>query len=74
MCHQSWASSCLSAATVVRDKVTDIPKGFGFVKFASPEEANNAREEMNGKAKIYSLNTYYCLLPFFSPSLCHLEI
>uniref|UniRef100_A0A0A9FHC8 RRM domain-containing protein n=1 Tax=Arundo donax TaxID=35708 RepID=A0A0A9FHC8_ARUDO len=36
-------------ATVVTDKVTNRPKGFGFVKFASQEEANNAREEMNGK-------------------------
>ncbi|XP_062225585.1 small RNA-binding protein 11, chloroplastic-like [Phragmites australis] len=36
-------------ATVVTDKVTNRPKGFGFVKFASEEEANNAREEMNGK-------------------------
>ncbi|KAJ1270905.1 hypothetical protein BS78_06G086600 [Paspalum vaginatum] len=36
-------------ATIVMDKVTSRPKGFGFVKFASEEEANNAREEMNGK-------------------------
>ncbi|KAL6652862.1 hypothetical protein ACP70R_011787 [Stipagrostis hirtigluma subsp. patula] len=36
-------------ATIVTDKVTNRPKGFGFVKFASEEEANNAREEMNGK-------------------------
>uniref|UniRef100_K3YAN4 RRM domain-containing protein n=1 Tax=Setaria italica TaxID=4555 RepID=K3YAN4_SETIT len=37
-------------ATIVTDKMTDKPKGFGFVKFASQEEANTAREEMNGKA------------------------
>ncbi|CAO2034959.1 unnamed protein product, partial [Urochloa humidicola] len=36
-------------ATIVTDKVTNRPKGFGFVKFASQEEANTAREEMNGK-------------------------
>ncbi|TVU01768.1 hypothetical protein EJB05_52764, partial [Eragrostis curvula] len=38
-------------ATIVTDKVTSRPKGFGFVKYASEEEANNAREEMNGKAR-----------------------
>jgi RNA recognition motif-containing protein len=42
----------LIAATVMTDKVTNRPKGFGFVKFASEEEANNAREEMNGKARL----------------------
>jgi RNA recognition motif-containing protein len=45
-------ASCLIAATVMTDKVTNRPKGFGFVKFASEEEANNAREEMNGKARL----------------------
>ncbi|CAL5027608.1 unnamed protein product [Urochloa decumbens] len=34
---------------VIEDKVTSRPKGFGFVKFASQEEADTAREEMNGK-------------------------
>ncbi|VAH47670.1 unnamed protein product [Triticum turgidum subsp. durum] len=37
-------------ATIVTDKMTSRSKGFGFVKFASEEEANKAREEMNGKA------------------------
>lgn len=30
--------------------MTNRPKGFGFVKFASEEAANKAKEEMNGKA------------------------
>ncbi|KAF0891880.1 hypothetical protein E2562_011278 [Oryza meyeriana var. granulata] len=38
-------------ATIITDKMTNRPKGFGFVKFASEEEANKAREEMNGKAR-----------------------
>uniref|UniRef100_A0A0D9W4R1 RRM domain-containing protein n=1 Tax=Leersia perrieri TaxID=77586 RepID=A0A0D9W4R1_9ORYZ len=38
-------------ATIVTDRMTNRPKGFGFVKFASEEEANKAREEMNGKAR-----------------------
>jgi RNA recognition motif-containing protein len=29
--------------------MTNRPKGFGFVKFASEEAANKAKEEMNGK-------------------------
>ncbi|KAK3142671.1 hypothetical protein QOZ80_4BG0349780 [Eleusine coracana subsp. coracana] len=36
-------------ATIVTDKMTSRPKGFGFVKFALEEDANKAREEMNGK-------------------------
>ncbi|KAF2933903.1 small RNA-binding protein 11, chloroplastic isoform X2 [Oryza sativa Japonica Group] len=36
-------------ATIVTDKMTNRPKGFGFVKFASEEAANKAKEEMNGK-------------------------
>uniref|UniRef100_A0ACD5UQD1 Uncharacterized protein n=1 Tax=Avena sativa TaxID=4498 RepID=A0ACD5UQD1_AVESA len=36
-------------ATIVTDKMTSRSKGFGFVKFASEEEANKAREDMNGK-------------------------
>ncbi|KQJ82533.1 small RNA-binding protein 11, chloroplastic [Brachypodium distachyon] len=36
-------------ATIVTDKMTNRSKGFGFVKFASEEEANKARDEMNGK-------------------------
>jgi hypothetical protein len=44
-------ASCLISATVVTDKMTNRSKGFGFVKFASEEEANNAREGMNGKAR-----------------------
>ncbi|XP_042511166.1 small RNA-binding protein 11, chloroplastic [Macadamia integrifolia] len=36
-------------ATIVMDRVSDRSKGFGFVTFASEDEAANARAEMDGK-------------------------
>lgn len=38
-------------AKVVMDRVSDRPKGFGFVTFASQEEADKAVTKMNGKVK-----------------------
>ncbi|XP_027350302.1 small RNA-binding protein 11, chloroplastic [Abrus precatorius] len=37
-------------AKVVTDRVSDRPKGFGFVTFASQDEAENAITQMNRKA------------------------
>ncbi|KAK4281694.1 hypothetical protein QN277_013156 [Acacia crassicarpa] len=37
-------------AKIVMDKVSDRSKGFGFVTFASEDEAENAITGMNGKA------------------------
>lgn len=42
-------SSFVLAAQVVSDRVSDRSKGFGFVTFASQDEAHKAVEEMNGK-------------------------
>ncbi|CAO2824100.1 unnamed protein product [Amaranthus hypochondriacus] len=39
----------LLEARVIVDRPTGISKGFGFVTYASIEEANKAREEMNAK-------------------------
>ncbi|XP_020576135.1 glycine-rich RNA-binding protein 4, mitochondrial [Phalaenopsis equestris] len=36
-------------ARLVIDRVSDRPKGFGFVTFASEDEAQNALKQMNGK-------------------------
>ncbi|GAB2264238.1 hypothetical protein Droror1_Dr00026372 [Drosera rotundifolia] len=36
-------------AKVVCDKVSEKSKGFGFVTYASQDEANKALEDMNGK-------------------------
>ncbi|KAK6139891.1 hypothetical protein DH2020_026368 [Rehmannia glutinosa] len=38
-----------SAATIVMDRVSDRSKGFGFVTYASEDEAEKAIAEMNGK-------------------------
>ncbi|GJN03012.1 hypothetical protein PR202_ga20409 [Eleusine coracana subsp. coracana] len=43
------------SATIVTDKMTSRPKGFGLLKFALEEDANKAREEMNGKARFFFL-------------------
>ncbi|XP_020233896.1 small RNA-binding protein 11, chloroplastic [Cajanus cajan] len=37
-------------AKIVTDRVSDRSKGFGFVTFASQDEAENAIAEMKGKA------------------------
>uniref|UniRef100_A0A803L303 RRM domain-containing protein n=2 Tax=Chenopodium quinoa TaxID=63459 RepID=A0A803L303_CHEQI len=34
---------------IVHDRVTDRSKGFGFVTYASEDEADKALTEMNGK-------------------------
>lgn len=37
------------SATIVMDKFTQRPKGFGFVEMSTPEEAKAAIEKINGK-------------------------
>lgn len=47
------------------DRVSDKSKGFGFVTFASHEEAEKALSEMNGKVKFYYLELLFifdCLI------------
>lgn len=39
----------LCAAKVITDRVSGRSKGFGFVRYASLEEAETARQEMNAK-------------------------
>ncbi len=39
----------VSSATIIMDKMTGRSKGFGFVEFASDEEAEKAIEMWNGK-------------------------
>ncbi len=39
----------VASATIIMDKMTGRSKGFGFVEFASDEEAAAAIEMMNGK-------------------------
>ena len=47
------------AAKVVTDRVSGFSKGFGFVKYASTEEAAKGIEGMDGK--VWLLNIYLVL-------------
>ncbi|HTM45594.1 MAG TPA: RNA-binding protein [Polyangiaceae bacterium] len=40
----------LVEATVVLDRMTGRPRGFGFVEYRSPEDARKAIDAMNGTA------------------------
>lgn len=45
------------SAKIVTDRVSDRSKGFGFVTYASEDEAEKALQEMNGKVCPY----YRCI-------------
>lgn len=47
--HNETVTLFLLAAKVVMDRVSDRSKGFGFVTFASKDEAEKAKMEMDGK-------------------------
>lgn len=40
-------------AKIPTDRVSGRSKGFGFITYASEDEADNAIKELNGKACIY---------------------
>jgi len=39
----------IASATIVKDRISGRSKGFGFVEFANDEDADTAREALNGK-------------------------
>ncbi|XP_057972148.1 small RNA-binding protein 11, chloroplastic isoform X2 [Malania oleifera] len=47
-------------AKIVMDRVSDRSKGFGFVTFASEDEAHKAISEMNGKTLFFHLTPMHC--------------
>lgn len=48
--HKAFARwKSLQKARVIRDKVTNKSKGYGFVSFSDPDEFFQAAKEMNGK-------------------------
>ncbi|PKI49365.1 hypothetical protein CRG98_030293 [Punica granatum] len=49
ICCRGIVSKLFVGAKIVMDRVSDRSKGFGFITFASEDEAHNAVTEMNGK-------------------------
>ena len=48
---------------VMRDKVTGLSKGFGFVSYDSPQAAQMAIQSMNGMQVAYTFTDYEPLTP-----------
>jgi cold-inducible RNA-binding protein len=44
------AHGTVTEANLVTDRVTGRPRGFAFITMSTPEEAQNAVAEMNGKS------------------------
>jgi cold-inducible RNA-binding protein len=44
------AHGTVTEANLVADRVTGRPRGFAFITMSTPEEAQNAVAEMNGKS------------------------
>lgn len=51
------------------DRVSDRSKGFGFVTFASEDEADKAVTEMNGKVLISFASSFYSVLEALTDTL-----
>lgn len=43
------SAGTVTSATVIHDRATGRSKGFGFVEMSTPEEAEKAKNELNGK-------------------------
>jgi RNA recognition motif-containing protein len=39
----------VASATIIKDRISGRSKGFGFVEFVNDEDADAAREALNGK-------------------------
>lgn len=39
----------VASATIIKDRISGRSKGFGFVEFVNDEDADTAREALNGK-------------------------
>lgn len=44
--------TCIPAARVVTDRLSGYSKGFGFVRYATLEEAAEGIKEMDGKVSL----------------------
>jgi RNA recognition motif-containing protein len=56
----------LNAARVVTDRVTGFSKGFGFVRYATVEDATRGIEGMDGKVRLLII----LIVPFLWISHC----
>lgn len=59
-------------AKIVIDRVSDRSKGFGFVTYASEDEAQKAIKELNGKVGLHFIFSFF-IFPLISFTLYFLH-